>query len=126
MRFTRLMTLTLTLAGAFAGQALLADGPGWDNRDTRNDSQDLRRDYRDLRHDYAAMDRLRADIARDQWRLDDDIRDGRRWRVEQDRRDLWRDQCRLDAFERDARADRHDIRRDNQDLRRDYYRGDRW
>ena len=57
--------------------------------------------------------RIRADIERDQWRLDRDMRYGN-WRaVEADRRDLARDQWALDALLRDVRHDRRDIERDN-------------
>jgi hypothetical protein len=60
----------------------------------------------DLRHDYARVDRLRADMARDQYRLNEDIRCGRREAAARDRRDLARDQRALDYQLRDIRHDR--------------------
>ena len=63
--------------------------------------------YRDLRHDQERVERLRADIARDQWRLNEALRSGRRWEAERISRDLARDQRALDAQLRDIRRDRH-------------------
>ena len=108
------MNLKRALFGMIAAAALAVPamaqqryyGGGYNDRD-------LREDYRDLRRDYAQIDRLRADIASDQWRLDRDMRYGN-WRaVEADRRDLARDQWALDELLRDVRHDRRDIERDN-------------
>ncbi|GEM_PF-3232454 len=84
--------------------------------------QDLRGDYRDLRHNYAEVDRLRADIARDQYRLEMARRAGDHWAAKQILRDLHRDQHALNALLKDIRHDRRDIRRDQRDLYRDGYR----
>ena len=61
---------------------------------------------RDLRHDYAQADRLRADIARDQYRLEEAQRRGHWREAEAIRRDLDRDQRALAALDRDIRQDR--------------------
>ena len=118
MRLSKLFASCSVAAGLMlSGGSLMAqDWRGWDNRDR----QDLRSDYRDLRHDYASVDRLRADIARDRWRLDQDIRFGRSWAAAEDARDLARDQRALDAQVRDIRTDHADIRYDHRDLRYDY------
>jgi len=56
--------------------------------------------------DYGRVDRLQADMARDRARMNEDIRCGRRAAVERDRADLARDQRALDAAYRDVRHDR--------------------
>lgn len=72
-------------------------------------AQDRYYQRQDLRHDYAQSDRLRADIARDQARLDEAYRRGR-WREAQAiRRDLDRDYQRLSALRRDIRRDQRDL-----------------
>ncbi len=115
MRRSLLPALFLAAAGlAFSGAAHA--------QDRYNDRQDLRGDYRDLRGDYAQADRLRADIARDQYRLDQARRAGDRWAARQIERDLHRDRHALKALSRDIRHDRHDIHRDQRDLYRDGYR----
>ena len=63
-------------------------------------------DYRrDLRHDYARANRLRADIARDQYRLDRDLRCGRPYAAQAQARDIARDRHALDRQMRDIRHD---------------------
>ncbi len=63
-------------------------------------------DYRrDLRHDYANADRLRADIARDQYRLNQDLRCGRPYAAQAQARDIARDQRALDRQMRDIHRD---------------------
>ena len=59
--------------------------------------------------DYARVDHLRASIARDQYRLNEDARCGRRGAAERDRRDLARDQRALDYQLRDIHHDRRDL-----------------
>ena len=78
-------------------------------------AQDRWRDRQDLRYDYGNVNRLRADIARDQWRLNEAIRCGRNWEADRISRDIARDQRALDFQYRD-------IHRDRRDLRRDYWR----
>jgi hypothetical protein len=84
--------------------------------------RDLRHDYRDLRGDYARVNALRADIARDRVRLNEDIRWGRRAAASRDAADLARDQRTLDAQLRDIHRDQRDIHRDQQNLYRDSWR----
>jgi hypothetical protein len=70
-------------------------------------------DWRDTRHDYNRVDMLRAAVARDRARLDDDIRHGRRWAIAGDRAQLDRDERTLRAQTRDVRTDyRDNYRRD--------------
>src|SRR5262249_41913594 len=68
----------------------------WERRDLRND----------MRYDYRQVNRLRANIARDRWQLNEDLRCGRRWAADRDRWQLERDQRALDAYYRDIRHDR--------------------
>ena len=74
---------------------------------------------RDMSRDYANVDRMRADIGRDQWRLDEAIRCGRSGEAARIARDLARDQRALDYQLRDIRRDRAGARYDRQDRRRD-------
>ena len=116
MRISKIL-VSLTLA---AGSALMAqDWRGWD---AYRDRQDVRGDFRDLRHDYANVDRLRADIAQDRWRMNQDVRFGRSWAAAEDARDLARDQRALDALLRDIRHDRANVYYDRRDPRGDYWR----
>jgi hypothetical protein len=71
-------------------------------------AQDIRNDQRDLPRDYARVERMRADLARDQWRLNQDIRYGRRRAAAADAADLASDRRALDAQIRDIRRDRRD------------------
>lgn len=88
-----------------------------------DDRRDLRGDYRDVQHDYTHVDRLRADIARDQYQLDQALRYGDRHAAKRISRDLRHDQKALDHQLRDIRHDQRDIRHDQRDLYRDgYYR----
>jgi hypothetical protein len=92
------------VAGMAGAPALSAAEPYWQNgRDSRND---YRSDYRDLARDYSRIDRLRADIARDRARLDEDIRCGRTREARRDAEDLARDQRMLNAMRREVRYDR--------------------
>src|SRR5580704_7298275 len=54
--------------------------------------QDLHEDYRDIQHDYEQVDRLRADIARDRYQLNEALENGDEWRASRIARDLARDQ----------------------------------
>lgn len=78
--------------------------------------QDLREDYRDIRRDYEQVDRLRADIARDRYHLNQALEDGDEWRASRIARDLARDQRALDVLLRDIARDHQDIRRDEREL----------
>jgi len=61
---------------------------------------------RDIDRDYARVARMRNDIARDQARLNEDIRCGRSAAAARDAADLARDQRALAAQTRDIRHDR--------------------
>jgi hypothetical protein len=63
------------------------------------------RDLRDVRHDYARVDSMRDDIARDQARLQEDIRCGNAEAAARDARDLARDQKIMQWQRRDIRQD---------------------
>ena len=84
--------------------------------------QDLRYDRRDLRQDYGRVARLRADIERDRYRMNEAIRCGREHEAARNARDLARDQRALEREMRDVRSDRRDVYRDQRDLYRDSYR----
>jgi len=75
-------------------------------------AQDLRYDNRDLHRDYQRVDRLRADMAADRARMNEDLRRGRTGAAAHEARDLARDRRALDAQLRDIRHDRRDIRED--------------
>lgn len=66
-------------------------------------------DWRDVRHDYARVNSMRDDMARDQARLQEDIRCGRTEAAARDARDLARDQ--------------HNVQAQRTDIRRDYRNG---
>lgn len=83
---------------------------------------DIHNDRRDLRNDYRRVDRMRDDIARDRWQLNEDIRCGRDWKAADDARDLARDQRALDRQLRDIHHDQRDLHRDYRE-RGEYYRG---
>jgi hypothetical protein len=73
-------------------------------------AQDRYYDRQDVRHDYAQRNRLRADIARDEARLNEANRRGRWGEARAIRRDLDRDYRALDALNRDIRHDQRDLR----------------
>ena len=108
MRYLKLFAFFTLAAGA-----ALARDPYWEGRD-------MRHDYQDVRHDYAQADRLRADIGRDRWQLNEDIRCGRSWAASRDAADLARDERALRALDRDIQLDRADIHRDQREVRREY------
>ena len=100
MKNFRVVTMVLTLGTALmSGGSLFAGDRDWDRRD--------------IRHDDAAISRLRADIYRDQCRLNDDLRAGRHWAVRRDEAELTRDRRALEARLRDVRHDRQDYFRDS-------------
>jgi hypothetical protein len=94
---------------AFSGSLAMAQNPYYER-------QDLREDYRDLRHDYGEVDRLRADIARDQNRLNEARYYGNWWEANRISRDMARDRARLNALLRDIAHDRRDIHHDQREL----------
>ena len=104
MRYMK-MFVWLALAMGIAALPAAAQDGYWQRRDIRNDR-------RDLRNDYARVDRMRADIARDRWRMNEDIRCGRGPAAAAEAADLARDQRVLDAQLRDIHRDRRDLRRD--------------
>ena len=75
-------------------------------------AQDWRYDNRDIHRDYNRVDRLRADMAADRARLNEDLRCGRTGAAEHEAHDLARDRRALDAQLRDICHDRRDIRED--------------
>ncbi|MBZ5618569.1 MAG: hypothetical protein LAQ69_07585 [Acidobacteriia bacterium] len=120
MRYSKwFVWLALAAAVALPGASTLAAQDGY-GRDVYRDRADLRGDYRDLAHDYGNVNRLRADIARDQWRLNEALRCGRNREAAQIARDIDRDRSRLGSQWRDIRRDQHDTYRDRRDLGRDY------
>lgn len=105
MRYTKYLA-GLALAGAmlFPGAAALSA-----------------QDWRDMRHDYNRADRMSDDMARDQARLNEDIRCGRQEAAARDARDLARDQRAYAAQVRDIRRDQYrGPWRDRDDYRRDW------
>lgn len=118
MRYTKWFA-GLALVAGFSATTLAAQ----DWRYAPAQRSDVRSDYRDIDHDYDRVARMRADIARDQARLNEDIRCGRSQAAARDAADLARDQRALQAQTRDIRSDRNDIRRDvNRDSYRSSYR----
>jgi hypothetical protein len=109
MRYTKLFGWALLAAGiAFTGTAANAQPAYWDHYQDR----DMRHDQRDLGADYARVNRMQADIARDQARLNEDIRCGRRGAAAAQAADLARDQRALNNQLRDIRHDRRDLNHD--------------
>jgi hypothetical protein len=122
MRYCKLFVWLALAAGvALPGASTLSAQEPY-GRDTYQDRRDLRNDRRDLSNDYARVNRLRADLDRDQGKLNEAVRCGRRWEAEQIRRDMARDRAALDAQLRDIHRDRVDMSHDRRDLQRDYYR----
>ena len=96
-----------------AGSSLFAQGR-FDNRGYNDyQRQDVRDDRRDVRNDYAQVERLRADMARDRYRLEQAFRHSDRRAARRIEDDMARDQQHLNALLRDIR----------QDERRDSFRG---
>jgi hypothetical protein len=99
-----------------AGGSLFAQGPARFYADRHEERQDLREDYRDLRYDNARLDRLRADVANDRFRLNQAIARGDRRQASRIADDLARDQRALDALLADMARDRRDVRQDHREL----------
>ena len=92
--------------------------PYWGDRQERR--EDLRGDYRDIQNDYAQAARLRADIARDRYQLNQAIESGNDWQASRIAADLARDQRALAALMADINRDHRDIRHDQGDLNGNY------
>jgi hypothetical protein len=97
MRRSKLFGSAMLIAGMIVSSApaLLAQNPYYQTQD--------------LRRDHEHVERLRADIYRDQCRLDEKLREGRYRQAEAIRRDIRRDQARLDLQLRDIRHDRREL-----------------
>jgi hypothetical protein len=105
------MVLGMGLPGATVLKAEDWRGGYGERRDLREDNRDLARDYRNA-------DRMRADMAGDEWRLNEDIRCGRSWAASRDAADVARDRNALGMqLLRDIHHDQVDVRRDGRDLR---------
>lgn len=103
MRYSKwFVWLALAAAVALPGASTLSAQDRY-GRDYYRERADLRSDYRDV-------NRLRADIERDQWRLNEALRCGRRGEAARIARDLDRDRARLRAQYRDIYRDRRDWR----------------
>lgn len=100
MRYSRL----IALAAMAAGMALCTS-----TAKAEDYYRDIRHDRRDLSGDYARANRLRADIAHDRYRLNEDIRCGRGFAAREEARDIARDRRALDHQLRDIRHDRTDL-----------------
>ena len=100
MRKFRVVTIGFALATALMSGGTMLAGERYGDR-------------QDFRRDEATISRLRGEIARDRWRLDEDIRAGRRREASRDAEKLACDQRALDARLRDVRHDRNDYYRDN-------------
>jgi hypothetical protein len=116
MRYTNVLARFGLLAGLMVGAVATLSARDWDDDWRGRDYQrhDLRHDYRDLRGDYARVNAMRADIARDRTRLNEDIRCGREAAAARDAADLAHDQRALEAQLRDIRHDQGDIYGDEQ------------
>jgi hypothetical protein len=107
MRYTKWLASLAMAAGVALTGTAAASAQEW-----RDGAADRYYDRQDLRGDYARVERMRADIARDRARLDEDIRCGRDRQAARDAADLARDQRALDAQLRDIHHDRRDLYRD--------------
>jgi hypothetical protein len=120
MRYGKILARFGLLAGLAVGAAATLSARDWDDEWHGRDyqRQDLRHDYRYLHGDYAQVNAMRADIAGDRARLNEDIRCGREAAAARDAADLARDQRTLKAQLRDIRHDQRDIYRDEQSYQR--------
>ena len=120
MQYGRVLAHFGLLNGLAVGAAATLSARDWDDQWRGRDyqRQDLRHGYRDLSGDYARVNAMRADIARDRARLNEDIRCGREAAAARDAADLARDQRALEAQLRDIRHDQRDIYRDEQSYQR--------
>ena len=99
MRFSKLLAMAGMAVGMAFSTATASAADRWD----------AYRDRQDLRHDYSRVERLRAAVARDRYRLAEDRRFGRYRAAEQDARDLARHERELDHQLRNMRRDRTDL-----------------
>ena len=120
MRYRKVLANFGVLAGLAVAAAGTLSARDWDEswRGRDYQRQDLRHDYRDLSGDFARVNAMRADIARDRARLNEDIRCGRQAAAARDAADLARDQRALKAQLRDIRHDQRDIYRDERNYQR--------
>jgi hypothetical protein len=104
----------MTFGKLFAGLALTVGMlvPGAATLSAQ-DWRDIRHDQRDINRDYDRLNRMRADMAADQARLNEDIRCGRSNAAARDAQDRARDQRAYNAQARDIRHDQNDVRRDS-------------
>jgi hypothetical protein len=122
MRHRMLACFTLTAAMAVMGATTLTAADRYDAYRDRGDfRQDYRQDNRDMGYGYARVNGLRAQIARDEARLREDIRCGRNWAAERDAQELARDRWALDAQFRNLRRDQGDRYYDRRDQTGSYY-----
>jgi len=92
MRYTRHFASIALAVGMLLAGASVVSAADW-----RDSYQGGRREFRG---DYGRVERMRANIARDRARLEEDMR-WRRWdRVRRDRADLARDERELDRYGR--------------------------
>lgn len=90
-------------AGMLLAGTSMASAQDW--RDYHSDYRSDYRQYRDIRQDNYRVARMRADMNRDQARLNEDIRCGRTAAAARDARDLARDQQALNGQVRDIQRD---------------------
>jgi hypothetical protein len=91
MKYSRWIAGSALAAGmAFPGATALS-AQTWRADSYNRDGGERWEQRRDLRHDYARVEAMRADIARDQARLNEDIRCGRERQAARDAADLARD-----------------------------------
>jgi hypothetical protein len=97
MKYSKMLTwLTVAAGMAFSGASTLsAQDSYWERHE----------DSRHIRRDYDRLEGMRAHIARDRARLNEDIRQGRDRAAARDAADLARDQRALAAQTRDIRQD---------------------
>ncbi len=105
-----------------AGTAALSPGLFAEDRDRAGWS--FHDDRRDVRFDHVSVDRMRAIIARDRFRLEQDLRAGRDRAAAEDARDLARDQRAFRAQFRDVQLDGYRDEASIYGNRRDLDRGD--
>jgi hypothetical protein len=122
---SKIVALLFVAGGSLFAQSrfsiTVGDAPPSFYGDRYYQRQDVREDYRDLRNDYAQVARLRADIARDRFRLKQALTYGDEWQASRIASDLARDQRALNALLADIAHDHRDIRHDERELNRDYY-----
>lgn len=96
----------------------------WDRGDRHREYRE-ERESRDLNRDYARVDRLREDIAEDQWKRNRDYWSGRPWAAAREERDIARDRRELRKQIRDIQRDRADMYQDRRHRDYDDYWRDR-